>query len=419
MDNHTALPTTGNKGPRFFYGYIIVIAGFLIMVITWGGVQSFGVFLKPMAAEFGWTRAMASGAYSIGMFVSGLFFIVTGRLNDRFGPRIIITICGVSLGLAYLLISQINALWQLYMLYGIMVAMGLSSGFVPLTSTVARWFVKRRGLLTGIVTSGYGAGALIGPPVVVWLIASYGWRSSYFIIGITALVLLTLIAQFLRRDPSQKGLRPYGENEVKQEGLALGDSGFSPKEAINTSQFWMFGGMYFCVGFGLSAVLVHIVPHATDLGISAMVAANILAVIGGLNFAGRIVIGSIGDRIGIKPSLIISFTLMLVAFILLSVAKELWMFYLLAAVLGFGSGGIVALGSPLVAELFGLKAHGSILGLAGFALMTGGAAGPIVAGYIFDITDSYYIAFMLGAVLGVAGVLLALLLKPTRGQRFV
>jgi len=199
----------------------------------------------------------------------------------------------------------------------------------------------------------------------------------------------------------------------------LGASGFSPKEAINTRQFWMFSAMYFCVGFSLSAVLVHIVPHATDLGISTVVAANILAVIGGLNLAGRIGIGSIGDRIGIKSSLIISFILMLVAFILLPVARELWLFYLFAAILGFGWGGVSPLMSPAVAELFGLKAHGSILGLISFALTTGHAAGPIVAGHIFDITDSYYWAFVGCAVLSIIGLIIVSLLKPTRRQRFV
>ena len=419
MDNHAVLPSAGNKKTRFFYGYIIVIAGFFFMTIIWGAALSFGVFLKPMSAEFGWTRAMVSGAPSMCMFALGLFFVVAGRLNDKFGPRIVVTICSVSLGLAYLLLSQINALWQLYMLYGVMVAMGLSGGFVPLTSTVARWFVKRRGLLTGIITSGHGAGGLIVPPVAVWLIASYGWRNSYFIIGVIALVLLTLIAQFFRRDPSQKGLRPYGESEASQEGLVSEPRGFSPKEAINTGQFWISGAMYFCVGYGSFVVLVHIVPHATDLGISAVMAANILAIIGGLNFSGRIVIGSIGDRIGIKSSLIISFALFSVSLFCLLLARDLWMFYLLAAILGLGLGGTTSLQSPLVAEQFGMRAHGSILGLNCFAFSTGSAIGTILSGYIFDTAGSYHIAFMLCAVLGVTGLILASLVKPAHGRRFV
>ena len=416
MGNNAILPSVGSKKPGFFYGYVVVISSFFLLILTWGTVQSFGVFLKPIATEFGWTRAAISGAYSMSMFALGLFFIVTGRLNDRFGPRIVVTFCGISLGLAYLLLSQISALWQLYIVYGVMVAIGLSGGFVPLTSTVARWFIKRRGLLTGIVVSGVGVGGFIGPPVAVWLISSYGWRSSFFIIGIIALVLIPLIAQFLRRDPSQKRLRPYGESEVRQEDLLLGTSGVSPQEAINTSQFWIFGAMYFCVGFGINAVLVHLVPYATDLGISTIAAANVLAVIGGLNFMGRIGIGSIGDRIGIKRSLISSFILMLIAFVLLPVAKELWLFYFLASILGFGWGGISTAMSPAVAELFGMKAHGAILGSVSFIAMTGGAAGPILAGYIFDKTGSYYIAFMLFVVLGVTGLILASLFKPIRGH---
>ena len=147
MDKQTYMSSTSNRKPYMFYGYMIVLAGFLISAVIWGAAYSFGVFLKPLAADFGWTRAVTSGAYAMSMFALGLLVMVTGRLNDRFGPRIVMTGCGLFLGLGYILISQITTLWQMYLFYVVLVGVGMSGGFVPLASSVARWFVKRRGLL--------------------------------------------------------------------------------------------------------------------------------------------------------------------------------------------------------------------------------------------------------------------------------
>ena len=413
MDKHAVLPSTGSKKPGFFYGYIVVLAAFFVLMIMLGLLYSFGVFLKPLSAEFGWTRTMPSGAYSMGLFVTGLLYMVTGRLTDRFGPRIVMTACGFLLGLGYLLMSQISALWQLYLFWGVIVAMGISGGFVPMTSTVARWFVKKRGVMTGIVVAGTGVGIIIVPPVASWLILSYGWRTSFIVLGIIALVLLILAAQFLKRDPSKTGQLPNGENELRQENLVSEARGFSFREAIHTKQFRMVWSIYFLLGACLLAVMVHIVPHATDLGISAMVAAGILAIIGGLSIVGRIGGGSVSDRVGRKSTLIIGFILLLVALLWLQLAREPWMLYLFAILFGLGTGGLVTLQSPVTAELFGLRAHGAILGTVVFGTTTGGAIGSLLAGRIFDITASYYLAFLVCAALTIASLILASLLKPT------
>jgi len=297
--------------------------------------------------------------------------------------------------------------------------MGVSGGFVPMASTVARWFVKRRGLMTGIVVAGVGVGIAIVPLVASWLILSYSWRTSFIVIGIIALVLLVLVAQFLKRDPGQVGQSPYGDNEVKPENLISEARGFSFQEAIHTKQFWMVCTTYLFFGACLHTVMAHIVPHATDLGISAASAANILATIGGLNIVGRIGIGSVSDRVTIKSSLIIGFILLAVALLWLQLARELWMLYLFAIIFGFGIGGLVALESPVTAELFGLRAHGAILGTIVFGATTGGAIGSLLAGYIFDISGSYYLAFLVCAVLSIASVILASLLRPTRREGLV
>jgi len=404
-----------NAKPGFFYGYIIAVAAFFIMLIIAGTYYSFGVFVKPVSTEFGWTRAMISGGITLASLMMGFFSIVTGRLCDKFGPRIVATACGLFLGLGFLLMSQINAIWQLYLLYGIMVAIGVAGCWAPMLSTVARWFVKRRGLMTGIVASGMGFGTIIIPPVAIRLISSYDWRTSYLIIGIITLAVILPTAQFLKRDPHQMGLLPYGENEIKQNSSASEGKGFSLKEAIHTKQFWMACAIYFCYGFFLLSIIVHIAPHAIELEITPINAANIVAIIGGLSIVGRVAIGNASDRFGIKPSLAFVFILVAVVLLGLQLAKELWMLYLFAVIFGFGYGGVIALQSPLVAKLFGLTSHGAILGIVICSGTGAGAIGSFLAGHIFDITSSYYLAFFICAIITAIGFILVLLLRPIRG----
>ena len=188
--------------------------------------------------------------------------------------------------------------------------------------------------------------------------------------------------------------------------------GFSLQQAIHARQFWTLGAILFCFLFAAEAIMVHIVPHAIELAISATTAANILAVIGGANIVGMITVGSASDRIGNKLALIICFILMSIALVWLVVIKEVWMFYLFAAILGFAGGGIPVLMSPMVAELFGLSSHGVILGSIMFISAIGGATGPILTGHIFDIIGSYQIAFIVCAAAGILGIIVASLLKP-------
>jgi len=398
--------------PKFFYGYIVVLAAFVIMVVVFGTVYTFGVFFKPLSAEFGWTRTVTSGAYSLKVLLGSFLGIIAGRVNDKVGPRLLVTVCGFFLGLGYLLMSQIGAIWHLYLFLGVMVAIGTSGAYVPMVSTIARWFVKQRGFMTGIVVSGIGFGTLIMPPVATCLISAYGWRTAYRILGIIGSVLIILAAQFLRRDPSQVGLLPYGEGEANQGGSNMQGKGFSLQEAIHTRQLWMACAMFFCFGFGLQAIMVHVVPHATDLGISAISAANILAIIGGAGIMGRVMMGSAGDRIGNKMAITICFVLLSAILFWLIAAKEVWTFYLFAAIFGFAYGGAISLQSPTVAELFGLSSHGVILGVTAFGMSLGEAISPLLAGKIFDVAGSYDPAFLICATLSIIAIALAMLLRP-------
>ena len=401
-----------NGAPKFFYGYIIVLAGFFIQVVGWGLCSTFGIFFNPLLIEFGWTRAMISGAFSLSFLILGFISIIVGGLNDRLGPRMIMVVCGLFLGSGYLLMSQISTIWQLYLFYGVIVGIGMSGMDVLSLSTIARWFIRRRGMMSGIVKAGAGIGMVIMPPIANWLISGYGWRTSYFIIGIIALALVILVAQFLRRDPAQMGQLPDGEEKVNIGCLNSADGGFSFQKAIHTRQFWMLCVIFLVVAFCVEAIIVHIVPHATDLGISAVSAANILAVIGGVSIIGRFVMGSAGDKAGNRLAIIVCFLILFVSLLWMLVAKESWMLYLFACVYGFAHGGFFAVISPWVAELFGLSSHGVILGAVFFSTTIGGAIGPVLAGHIFDVTSSYQLAFLVFTVICIVGFILTLLLKP-------
>ncbi len=400
-----------DKKPKFFYGYIIVIASFLTVAFSGGTWLNFGVFFTPLSTEFGWTRAMTSSAHSLTVVVFGLLGIVAGRLGDRFGPKVVLTAGGFLMGAGYILMSQTNSIWQLYLFYGVMVGIGLSPTFVIPMSTTARWFVKRRGMVTGIVLAGAGLLKTTSPPVVSWLISSYGWRISYIILGIVTLVFLIGSALFMKRDPSKMGLLPYGTSEVKEGSSRSGAKGFSLGQAIQTRQFWMLFVVLLGFGLYLQIIMVHIVPHAIDLGVSPAIAAGILAAYGGVNTGGMLVGGSISDKIGTKLTLITLLALTLVASLLLLVAESSWMLYLFAVIYGFAQGGLLVLASLIVAELFGLSSHGAILGSVFFAITIGGSVGAYLAGYIFDVTGSYQLAWPICSMLTVVGIISALLLK--------
>jgi len=403
--------------PGYFYGYVVVALATLIMVVTWGAVYSFGVFFKPMITELGWSRAATSGAYSLTFLFCGFLGILAGRLSDRFGPRLVVTACGALIVAGYLLMSQVSVIWQIYLFYGVIIGIGLGGVYVPAVSAVARWFTRRRGLMTGIVIAGIGLGTMIMSPLSNWLIASYGWRTSYVIIGITVLVLMISAAQFLRRDPARMGMRPYGADMAALPRLGSENGEFSLQRAVRSRQFWMlclmFPSFEFCVG----TIMVHIVPHATDLAISAANAANILAVIGALSVAGRIMMGSAGDRIGNRQAFAICGVMMSLALIWLLYAQELWMFYLFAAIFGFAYGGYGPLISLVVADLFGLSSLGVILGVVTFSITIGAAVGPILAGKIFDVAGNYQSAFLVCIALSIIAIIMALLLRPITSKK--
>ncbi len=399
-------------GDRFFYGYILVAASFVLQAVGWGIYNSFGVFFNPLIDEYGWSRAGISGAVSVSFCLCGLFSILMGRLNDRVGPRLIMTVSGVLLGVGYLLMARMAALWQLYLLYGLLVGIGISGTDVVLLSTIARWFVRLRGRMSGLLKVGTGVGMLVMPLFIDLLITAFGWRTALFVVGVVVLVLFIGVSQVLERDPGSRGLRPDGDGRIGAGSAPAVETGFTLAQAMRSPQLWLICTAYFLLLFCALTVLLHIVPHAMDLGISHGDATRVLSTIGGLSIAGRFVMGFYCDRIGSKWALAICYGFLCAGLGWLLVADRLWMLFVFAVVYGFAHGGFFAVMSPLIADFFGTVAHGAIFGVMIFVSTIGGAIGPLLAGYAFDLTGSYRFVFLALPVLGAVGLGATLLLHP-------
>ena len=404
------------KNPRFFYGYIVVAAAFAIMTLAWGSNRSFGVFVDPLLGEFGWTRAAISGGFTVNMLVMGVMTLVAGRLTDTLGPRIVVAGCGVLLGLAYILTSQIQTIWQFYIFYGFLGGIGMSGLLTPLMSVVVRWFLKRRSLMSGILVAGPGLGNMITPLACTFFISSLGWRISFLILGIVVLLVIVLGALFLRREPADMGLSAYGAREGVGQGYASSGKGFSLQEALRTKQFWLINVLSFCDLFLINVFVVHIVIHAIDMQISPTRAAGVLSLAAGISVPGRIIMGSIADRIGNRSALMICLAISVSAFLLLLFARDIGTLYLFAVLYGIGLWSTGALVSPLVADLFGLKSHATLYSFAVFTSSIGSAAGPVIAGVLFDLTGRYSIAFILCLTVSLIAFSAIWFLRPIRQE---
>jgi len=402
---------------RYFYGYNIVAAGFIIQAVCVGAMFTYGVFFKEFQAEFGWSRAAISGAASLSFLMMGLGGVIAGKMNDRIGPKVIIVASGILLGIGYLLMSRLQALWQLYLLYGVLVGIGFSTHDVITLSTVARWFIRHRGMMSGIVKVGTGSGQFLVPLIATMLIAAYGWRNSYLIIGAVVLVIFVVVAQVLSRDPQGIGLFPDGDsNESCDNGNRPREESVTLRAAARTGQFWIICIAEFAIFFCLLTVIVHIVPHAMDLELTPPTAVGVLSTIGFVSMLGRIVIGTANDKIGGKRSLVICFILLLCSLFWLHVASEAWMLFLFAVIYGFAHGGFFTVMSPMIAEFFGTGSHGVLFGMVLASGTLGGAAGPLMAGRAFDVTGSYRIAFLVLTLLAAIGFVLITLLQPPREE---
>jgi MFS family permease len=369
------------------YNKIITLACFSIQAVGVGCYFSYGVFFNPLMEAFGWSRAAIAGASSVSFFVSGLFAILVGRLNDRFGPRLLMSIASVFMGLGFALIAPVSSLFQLYLVFGLIFGIGLSSVDIIALSTITRWFTVHRGKMTGLVKVGTGAGQFICPILASYLIVWTGFQNAFIIMGVCTFIILIVIAQLLYRDPDIY----YGGAGTEKDDIK--NSRIDYSAAIISPKLWLLCIANFFFVFCMLSVIIHIVPYGRDIGMAQHQAAGVLGAIGAVSMAGRFACGLIIDRIGTKPIITACSILLLIALLWLLQADALWELYAFTLVYGIAHGGYFTAISPIVAELFGIRAHSSLLGIVVFFGTSGGALGPFVTGYLFDIFLDYSAAF--------------------------
>lgn len=405
---------SSQTGPVWFhYGWLIVIASAAAMVPYIGFFQSFGVFFQPMLQEFGWSQAALAGGFSLTSLSMGFASVFTGVLADKYGPRVVVAASGVLAGLGYLLFFQVHSLWQFYLIF-LYLGAARSGVYNPLFSTVSRWFIARKGLALGLVSTGAGLGRTLIPLLAIFLISQLAWRKAFILLGWGEAIILLLVALAIRKQPGDKGLLPYGQRTLtttENAGLATPiKATMTLRAALASRAFWILCVAGLLSSFGFQIVLIHLVNYATQpyIGFSPVVAASFLSALGMGSIAGRLGMGVVSDRIGRAPALAINFALMAAAVGWLMAAREGVMFYGAASLFGFGFGGSMPLMPAMVGELFGLASMGAIFGVTQAANAIGMAMGPPLAGFIFDATGSYYIAFGLSASAFVAAMVLTL-----------
>lgn len=417
--------TAGSRRHRDSYGHIITAACFSIQAVGVGTYISYGVFFNPLMEAFDWPRAAIAGASSTAFFITGLFGMLVGRLNDRFGPRMLMTIGAIFLGLGFSLTSQVSTLFQLYLMFGVVFGIGLSAVEIIALTTVARWFALNRGKMTGLVKVGTGAGQLTIPVLASFLIAATGFQNAFIIMGIFAAVLLIAISQFLYRDPDIYDAGASGSTRPSDPAARISATATRPIQtvqpiqtagidfsaALKSPKLWLLCLSYMLTTFCLMSIMIHIVPYGRDMGISPHRAAGILAAIGAISMAGRFAGGLLIDKTGSKPIMIICFILLLTALLWLTRADTLWEMYAFAMVYGIAHGGFFTAISPMVAELFGIRSHGSVFSIAVFFGTTGGALGPFVTGLLFDRLLNYTAAFSILILIAAVAFVLMLCLK--------
>lgn len=414
-----------HKRHPLWYGWVILAIVFVIMSVMVGVRNSLGFFFKTISGEFGWNRAQTAGAFSIGMLVQSICSPIFGSLGERWSLRWMMAF-GVFFGGAALLIgSSISGLWQLYAMYALLNVGFSASTFVPQVQILSNWFVKKRGLAIGIANSGQGFAAVINL-MIPFLIGAIGWRDSYLVLaGFTMIVIFPPAAILLRDHPRQRASvadEPFlsaAERDAieEKEGEARRTGNGAPTgmlfwQRVFSLRFFLVALIFSAVAFSLTGTIVHIVPHATDQGFTLQESAFIFLLWGVCAIAGNLISG-VSDSLGRVSTFIVGTALGVCACLLLASfvrGMSPVLFYGGAVLSGAGLGLTRPTASAFLADHFAGPGFGKLNGSAVTVFALSGALGSFAMGYLFDISGSYWSAFMVLAAVSLAGAAAAITL---------
>ncbi len=416
------------RAPRspLFYGWLIVGLCFFINFVSIGGRSSFTVFVLPMSEDFGWDRGNISLAASIGLLVNGFTQPFLGRLYDRYGARKIVIPSLLILGVSTVLLVWTSHLIYLIVLFGFVASVATSGAGDPITGAVlAKWFRRHRAAVLGISMAGASIGGLLIVPFANYLIEATNWRISWVVLGGLILVF-ALPAAFLiiRENPQDVGLEPDGDSTPPREVGRSSQPAYVPPRgplesdswtrAFRSAPIWQMCGAYFVCGATTAIMGTHFVPYAVDKGFTESYAALAFGVMNGLNVVGVVGISLISDRMGRKNLLALVYAARGCSYALLLLVPGGWGLWSFVAVAGFSWWATAPLTTSLTADVYGVRALGTISSIAFLAHQVGSAVSVQFAGEMRDITGGYDLPFAIVGLLLVPAALSAFTIREKK-----
>lgn len=379
----------------------MVAAGFLATFTLFGVVYSFGAFFKPIAAQFGANRSATSAIFSITSCISFILGPFTGHLADRFGPRRIALIGAVAIGLGLVATSRIEHLWAAYLTYGLGVGIAIACCYVPLIAAISGWFLTRRNTALGIAASGIGVGTLVTAPAAAELIRRVGWREAYVVMAVLATALLFVCAWLIEAPP-----------------VELNAPEFSVRRLVRTRQFKLMYAACMLWTVATAMPFVFLPAYAQSIGITAVAAAALVGFIGFASTAGRLGLGPLADRFGLVVTYRACILVLGICFSLWLYGNSYGMLVGFALMMGASYGGAVALTPAVVAELFGTRGLGVIIGTLYTGSAIGTLLGPPFCGALIDRTGNYRLAIIFTMTVTIISYVILLPLERREIERF-
>ncbi|NWF92116.1 MAG: MFS transporter [Syntrophaceae bacterium] len=390
-----------------FFHWNIIGFSFVTLALVYGIWYAYSVFFVALLKEFGWSRSVGAGAFSLFIIVSSSISPFVGNMVYSAGPRKVIIGGAFLLGGGLILCSLTQSWWQLYLFFGVITAMGLgASGWVPNITLIQLWFKEKRGLATGIISSGIGVGILVCVPAVQYLIDRVGWRMAYRIVAIfVPLVVISMAMGFLKRPPKTSLFRSGEEKEsgpIRKDRLVVDETwtsrSWTIRQALSTKKFWLLGLSFFLGNSITQSIFTHQVAFFVDRGLEALFASYLVGIVGIVSLGSKILWAALSDRIGreITYTMGITFSILsMVALILFSFFPLSFLPYSYALCFGMGYAVTAALPPLITADLFEGHAYGGIFGSLMIFVGIGGAFGAWFAGFIHDWTGTYIPLFMI------------------------